>query len=62
MTDVNGELGRVGAGDEVRRAEQVEKLFVRKPLSADDHFLVHHRDVRGWASERSGAELEEESC
>src|SRR4030095_489805 len=58
--DVNGHLGRIRAGDQIRRAEQVEKLVARKPAASPDDLILHHRDVRRRAPERDHAQLEKE--
>src|SRR5262245_25153193 len=58
--DVNGHLGRIRAGDQIRRAEQIEKLVVRKPAASPDDLILDHRDVRRRAAERDHAQLEEE--
>ena len=45
--DVNGELGQGGAGEQVHRPDQVEKLLVVHPRPARFDHLVAHRARRG---------------
>lgn len=59
--DEDRELCRARARDQARRAEQVEKLLARQPLSSPDDVLLHHRDVTGRAAERDGPEGKEEA-
>jgi hypothetical protein len=61
MADVDGHFGGVGAGNEIRSAEEVEEFFVGKPFSAMDDFILHHGDVGGGSTESGEAELQEES-
>ena len=58
--DVDGQLGRVGAGDEVGGAEQVEELLARQPAAPADDLVLHHRDVRRGAAEGRRAQPQEE--
>jgi hypothetical protein len=57
---VDGHLGRVGPGDQVRRAQQVEEFLAAHPGSPAHHLVFHHRDVRGGPAEGRGAEAEKE--
>jgi hypothetical protein len=60
VADVDRQLGRVRAGNEVGRAEKIEKLLARHPGPPAHDLLFHERDVRGRAAERGCAEPEEE--
>jgi hypothetical protein len=42
--DVDGLLGRVRPGDEIRRPEQVEELLPRQPMPAADHLVFYQSD------------------
>ena len=60
QSDMNGHLRRVGAGDEIRCAEQVQKLRFRQPPAARDHFIFHHGDMGRRPAERGEAEPEKQ--
>ena len=47
-------------GDQVGRTDEIEELLARQPLPATHHLVLHHRDVRGGATERGEAELAEQ--
>jgi hypothetical protein len=61
VPDVDRQLGRVRARDQVRRAEQVEEVLARHPLSPSHDLVLHHRDVRRRPTERDEAELAEQA-
>src|SRR3954464_4667607 len=61
MTDVDRQLGGVGPRDQVRGAEQVEKLIARHPGPAPNDLLPHHRAVRGGAAEGGRPQPKEEA-
>jgi hypothetical protein len=56
--DMDRHLRRIGAGDQVRGAEQVEKFLPGEPLAPPRYFLFHHVDMSGRPSESNGAQLE----
>src|SRR5690606_14292501 len=56
VTNVNRQLGGIGAGNEVCCAQQVEKFVTRKPPTPCHHFVFHHRDVCGRTAECGGAQ------
>src|SRR6185295_6785891 len=58
--DVDRELRRIGARDQVRRGEVVEELLAREPAAAAHQLVLHQRDVRGGAAERGEAEPRED--
>ena len=58
--DVDGHLGRVGAGDQVGRPEQVEELGLREPAPAADDLMLHQGDVRRRAAEGGRPQAEEQ--
>jgi hypothetical protein len=55
---VDRELGRIRTGDQVDRAEQVQKLGLGEPFPALHDLAVHHRDVSGGATEADGPETQ----
>jgi hypothetical protein len=57
---VDRHLGGVGAGDEVRRAEQVEVLLLGEPAAPLDDLVVKEGDVRGRSAKGGEAEAEKE--
>ena len=57
---MDGHLGRVRPGDQVRRAQQVEELLVAQPLAPLDDLIVHHADVRGRPAEAGDPQLQEQ--
>ena len=59
MTDVDGELGRVGSGDELGRRVERQELVTRDPAAAADELLLEERDVRRGAAETDGPEAGE---
>ena len=58
--DVDRELGRVRARDEVGRTEVVEELIAREPRSTAHDLVLHHRDVRRGPAERRRPQAEKE--
>ena len=60
MAEVDGQLGRVGARDQVGGAHQVDEPLVGQPLPALDQLLAHHRGVRGRPTEGHHAQPEED--
>jgi hypothetical protein len=61
MADVNRQFSGVGTWNEIRGAEQIEKLLARQPSPAAHDFVFHHRDVRGRPAESCEAETEEQA-
>ena len=57
---MDGQLGRVWAGQQADGADEVEQRVIAHPASPDHDLLAHHRDVGGGATERGQAELEEQ--
>jgi len=57
---VDRHFGGVGAGDQVRGAEQVEVLRFGEPPAAADDLVVIEGDVRGGSAKGREAEAEEE--
>jgi len=55
------ERAGVGSRDEICRADAIEGLLARQPLTAGNDFLFHHRDVRRGAAKRGGSEPEEDA-
>ena len=51
ITEIDRHLGGVRAGDQVDRAQQVQKLFAGDPPTTPDHFALHHGDVRSGTAE-----------
>ena len=51
IPEMNRHLGRVGAGNQVGRGEQIEKVGVGQPPPPLDDLVPHHRDVRGRSAE-----------
>jgi hypothetical protein len=49
--EVDGQLGAVGPGDQVGRADEVDEALVADPAPTADDLVVHHRDVPGRAAE-----------
>ena len=58
IPDVDRHFCRIGTGDQVGRAQQIEELFIRQPFTAEDDFIVHDRNVRGRSAKRSESQLE----
>src|SRR5579863_8490033 len=61
ITDMNGKLARARAGNQVARAEQVQKFFARKPLPPADEFVLHHGDVRCRPAKRGESQPQKET-
>lgn len=59
--DINGHLGRVGSGDQVRGAQKIEEVGARQPAAAGDHLFLHHADVDRRTAERGHAQPEIEN-
>ena len=59
VAQVDGQLGGVGAGDQVGGAHQVDEARVGDPAAAADQLLAHHRGVGGRAAERDQAQPQE---
>jgi hypothetical protein len=60
VADMNHHLRRVGARYEIGCAEEVEKLLSGEPLPPTNDLVLHHCDMRGWATKRRGPELEKQ--
>lgn len=61
MADVHGHLRRVGTGDQMRGADEVDELLLLHPPTMGDDFIVHHRDVRSGLAERDAPQLAEQT-
>jgi len=55
--DVDRYLGGVWSGNEIGRAQKIQKLFARQPAAARDGFVFHHCDVRRRAAKSDCAQL-----
>jgi hypothetical protein len=60
VADVDRHLGRVRAGDQVGRADEVEELGVRQPPAPPDDLVLHQRDVRRRPAEAGRAQPQEQ--
>lgn len=60
VTDEDRQLRRAGAGDEIRRAEQVQEPLGREPSASPDNLVLHDGDVSRRASECREAESKKE--
>lgn len=60
VPDMDGEFRRIGAGDEVGRAHQIQKFVFREPTAMADHFVFHHGDVRSRSAEGREAQTKEQ--
>ena len=60
QADVDGQLSRVRAWNEVRRANVVQELFARQPSTAAHDFVLHQRDVRSRPAEGRRSEAQKE--
>ena len=60
VAQVDRQLGRVGSGDEVGGAYQVDEPVVVEPAPPHHDFVAHHRDVRGGSAEANRSQLEEQ--
>jgi hypothetical protein len=58
---VDCHLGRVGAGDEIGRAEQIEEMLVVQPLATMNDLIAHHGNVRRRPAKSGRTELEKEA-
>jgi hypothetical protein len=52
MADVDGELGGVGARDQIGRTEIVQELLEGEPAATAHYLVFHHGDVRRGAADR----------
>jgi len=55
--DVDRHLGRIRAGDQIRRADQVQKVLSRQPTAAFDHLVFHQSQMRGRTAEADRTQL-----
>jgi hypothetical protein len=60
VAQVDRQLGRGGAGDEIAGAEQIEELLLGHPAPPRHDLVAHERDVRRGPAECDEAELQEE--
>src|SRR5439155_10863000 len=59
VPDVDRHFGRIGSGDKVGGAHQVDELFVRQPATSSHHLVFHQGDVRRRPAKTDGAEFQE---
>ena len=58
--EMNGELGGVGARNQVRGADEIEERLARDPAAAAHDLVFHQRDMRGRTAESDRAQLQED--
>jgi hypothetical protein len=60
VADVDRQLGRVRAGDEIRGPEEIDELLAGEPAAPPHRLLLHHGDVGRRTAEGHRAEPQEE--
>src|SRR5262249_49894619 len=58
--DVDGDFGGIGPRNQVRGANQIEKLLVGQPAAPAYQLVLHEGDVRRPPTKADGAELQED--
>jgi hypothetical protein len=59
LANVNGQLGRIGTGNQIGGTQQIKKFLFPHPFAAHYHLIVHHGDVGGWATESGETQFQE---
>ena len=60
VPNVNRELRRIGARDEIAGRNEIEETLIVHPATPLHDLLAHHGDVRGRASEADRPEFQEQ--
>src|SRR5690606_688056 len=60
VPDMDRHLRGVGARNQIRGPDEIEKVLPGEPAAAVDDLVLHHRDVRGRSAERDHAERQKE--